>query len=51
MIINHKESGGYCVYFHDAEFLQFDILQEKRELGQWMGKEVGYIRHTFEWIN
>jgi lipopolysaccharide transport system ATP-binding protein len=51
MIINYNESGGYTGYFHDTEFLQVEILQEKREIGQWMGTELGQIRHTFEWTN
>jgi hypothetical protein len=51
MIINYKESGGYTSFFHDTEFLQVEILQEKREIGEWMGREVGQIRHTFEWTN
>jgi len=51
MIINYQESGGYTTYFHDTEFLQVEILQEKRPIGSWMGKEVGQIRHTFEWTN
>lgn len=51
MIINYKESGGYTGFFHDTEFLQVEILQEKREIGEWMGHEVGQIRHTFEWTN
>lgn len=51
MILNYQESGGYTVYFHDEEFLQLEILQEKRPIGSWMGTEVGQIRHTFEWTN
>jgi lipopolysaccharide transport system ATP-binding protein len=49
MIINYKESGGYTSFYHDTEFLQVEILQEKRPIGSWMGKEVGQIRHNFEW--
>jgi lipopolysaccharide transport system ATP-binding protein len=48
-VINYNESGGYTNLFHDAEFLQLEILQEKRSIGAWMGKEVGQIRHSFEW--
>jgi lipopolysaccharide transport system ATP-binding protein len=49
MIINHSETGGYSNYFHETEFLQIEILPEKRQIGAWMGKEVGQIRHTFQW--
>jgi lipopolysaccharide transport system ATP-binding protein len=51
MIINYQESGGYTTFFHDSEFLQVEILQEKRPIGSWMGTEVGQIRHTFKWTN
>jgi lipopolysaccharide transport system ATP-binding protein len=51
MIINYSDSNGYETYYHEQEFLQIEILQEKRTIGSWMGKEVGQIRHTFEWIN
>jgi hypothetical protein len=50
MVLNFSDSGGYTTYFQDTEFLQVEILQEKRPVGSWMGKEVGQIRHTFEWI-
>lgn len=49
IIINYSENGGYSGYFHDTELLQIEILPEKREIGQWMGKEVGQIRCAFEW--
>jgi lipopolysaccharide transport system ATP-binding protein len=51
MVLNYSDFGGYKTYFQDTEFLQIEILQEKRPLGSYMGKEVGQIRHTFEWIN
>jgi lipopolysaccharide transport system ATP-binding protein len=51
MIINYKEIGGYTNFFHDSEFLQVEILQEKRPIGSWMGKEAGQIRQTFKWTN
>jgi lipopolysaccharide transport system ATP-binding protein len=50
MILNYSDSGGYSTYFHDTEFLQIEILPEKRPIGSWMGREVGQIRHAFEWI-
>jgi len=49
MILNYSDSRGYSTYFHDTEFLQLDILPEKRPIGAWMGREVGQIRHTFQW--
>jgi lipopolysaccharide transport system ATP-binding protein len=49
MIINYNEIGGYTNYFHETEFLQLEVLQEKRPIGAWMGKEVGQIRHSFVW--
>jgi lipopolysaccharide transport system ATP-binding protein len=51
MVINSSELNGYQSYFHDAELMQIEILPEKREIGMWMGKEVGQIRHSFQWTN
>jgi len=48
MVIQH-ENSEYKTYFHEPDLLHFQILPEKRDVGSWMGKEVGYIRHTFEW--
>ena len=50
MIINYTDSAGYVGFFHETEFLQIEILPEKRPIGSWMGREVGQIRHTFDWI-
>jgi lipopolysaccharide transport system ATP-binding protein len=47
---NFSETKGYSVYFHDSDFLQIEILPEKRQIGTWMGKEVGQIRHNFDWV-
>lgn len=49
MVINYNEIGGYTTYFHETDFLQLEVLQEKRTIGTWMGKEVGQIRHSFVW--
>jgi lipopolysaccharide transport system ATP-binding protein len=48
MILNQSKNG-YDQIFYDPDTLYFQILPEQRALGTWMGKEVGYIRHTFEW--
>ncbi len=50
IVINYAESNGYLTFFQDSECLQIEILPEKRPIGSWMGREVGQIRHTFEWI-
>lgn len=50
MIINYTDSAGYIGFFHETEFLQIEILPEKRPIGSWMGREVGQIRHSFDWI-
>jgi hypothetical protein len=49
LMIIQKIDTGYKVYMHESDLLYIQILPEKREFGTWMGKEVGYIRHTFEW--
>jgi lipopolysaccharide transport system ATP-binding protein len=44
-----KASSGYTVFFHDADCLFVKILPEQREIGDWMGKEVGYVQPKFIW--
>jgi lipopolysaccharide transport system ATP-binding protein len=51
MVLNYSETIGYSRYFHEPEFLQIEILPEKRAVGAWMGKEFGQVRHTFKWTN
>ena len=48
-MIIQKNEIGYKVFMHEPDLLHVQILPEKRDLGLWMGKEVGYIRQTFEW--
>jgi lipopolysaccharide transport system ATP-binding protein len=50
MIHNYTEEEGYSRYFHETDFLQLEILAEKRPIGVWMGKEEGQVRHEFKWI-
>lgn len=50
MVIEYNEGSGYQTHFHDKEFMMFTLLPEKRQIGQWMGKAEGYIKHTFEWL-
>jgi lipopolysaccharide transport system ATP-binding protein len=50
LLVIQKKETGYELFFQDSDLLSFDILPEERPLGTWMGKEQGYIRHTFEWI-
>lgn len=49
LMIIQKNQDGYKVFFHEQDILCIQILPEKRELGTWMGKELGSIRHTFDW--
>jgi lipopolysaccharide transport system ATP-binding protein len=51
MIINYSEKYGYEPCFHDKEFLQIEILPEKRPVGSWMGKEDGQIKFNFSWLD
>jgi lipopolysaccharide transport system ATP-binding protein len=50
-VLNYSDSDGYQKYFHETDLLQLEILPEKRPIGSWMGREVGQIRHNFQWIN
>lgn len=49
LMVIQKNDEGYHVFFSEPDFLSFNVLPEERPLGTWMGKEVGFIRHTFEW--
>jgi len=48
-VINFSEKTGFKTLFLDEELMQIEILPEKRNIGAWMEKEVGQIRHAFEW--
>jgi len=49
LMVLQKNSTGYTQFYHEQDVLCIQILPEKRDLGTWMGKELGYIRHTFNW--
>jgi lipopolysaccharide transport system ATP-binding protein len=50
LLVIQKVENGYKSYLHEPDILSFDVLPEERPIGTWMGKELGFIRHTFEWI-
>ena len=50
LMIIQKTKGGYEFLFNEKDFLGFQILPEEKLLGYSMGKELGFIRHTFNWI-
>lgn len=50
LMVIGKNSSGYSVFFHDSDCLFVKILPEQREIGDWMGKEVGYVQPKFTWI-
>lgn len=49
LIVMQKQHSGYKAYFFEQDLLCIQILPEKKELGSWMGRELGSILHTFEW--
>ena len=49
LMVIRKNEKGYLTFFHEPDVLSIQILPEKRELGAWMGKEEGFIRHSFNW--
>lgn len=51
LMVIQKTASEYKVYIHEKDILSLQISPEKREMGTWMGKEVGYVRHTFDWNN
>ena len=49
LMVLSKTEKGYRHYVNERDVIHFQILPEVRPFGSWMGKEVGYIRHQFEW--
>ena len=49
LMVIQKNELGYKIFFSEEDILCIHVLPEKRELGTWMGKELGFIRHTFNW--
>lgn len=49
LLVIQKNENGYKLYIQEPDILSFDVLPEERPIGTWMGKELGFIRHTFEW--
>ena len=49
LMIIRKNDEGYFTFFNEPDILSIQILPEKRDLGTWMGKEEGFIRHSFNW--
>ncbi|EPR74706.1 hypothetical protein ADIWIN_0296 [Winogradskyella psychrotolerans RS-3] len=37
--------------FLEPDCVQFTMLQEAKELGQWMGKTKGPLKPKFDWFN
>ena len=37
--------------FHEPDIMAFTIQEGPRPLGGWMGKEPGFIKPVFEWVN
>ena len=36
---------------HEPDVLAFTIQEGPRPLGAWMGREPGFIKPVFEWVN
>lgn len=45
-----KSDKGYTCFIYETDILMFQILPETRPIGSWLGKEDGYIRHSFNWM-
>jgi uncharacterized protein YciU (UPF0263 family) len=50
LMIIQKTLSGYDFLYEEKDFLWFQVLPEERLLGYSMGKELGFIRHTFDWL-
>jgi lipopolysaccharide transport system ATP-binding protein len=37
--------------FHESDIMAFTIQEGSRPLGGWMGKEPGFIKPVFDWVN
>lgn len=49
LMVIGKNNAGYTIFFHDSDCLFVKVLPEQREIGDWMGKEVGYVQPKFNW--
>ena len=36
---------------HEPDIMAFNIQEGPRSLGSWMGKEPGFIKPVFDWVN
>ena len=46
-IIQNKQKA----LLYEEDFLSFNVLESRKDLGSWMGKEPGFIKTNFEWYN
>ena len=49
LMIISKDDKGYKTFFSETDILTLQLQPDQRQLGMWMGKEVGYIIPTFKW--
>jgi hypothetical protein len=49
LMVIGKYNSVYTIFFHDSDCLFLKILPEQRDIGDWMGKEVGYVQPKFIW--
>jgi lipopolysaccharide transport system ATP-binding protein len=49
LMVIGKYNSVYTIFFHDSDCLFVKILPEQRDIGDWMGKEVGYVQPKFIW--
>lgn len=49
LLVIAKSINEYRSILVEPDILNFQIHPEQRPVGAWLGKEVGFIRHNFEW--
>ncbi len=49
LMIIGKNPKGYSTFYHDQNCMYFEVLPKQRNLGDWLGKEVGYVQPKFIW--
>ncbi len=49
LMVLSKDENGYRTFYNDTDLLTIQVQPDQRQLGTWMGKEVGFIIPTFYW--
>ena len=51
LMVLSKNEKGYKTFYNETDVLTIPLQPDQRELGTWMGKEVGLVIPTFNWAS